>query len=271
MPSFLYGTAWKEDDTRRCVETALAEGFRGIDTANQRMHYHEAAVGEALARSYERGVVSREDLFLQTKFTPRHGQDHRLPYDASAPLGDQVEASLASSLEHLGTDYLDSYLLHGPSDRARLTETEWAIWRAIEALYRRGEARSIGVSNFSRDQLRELCDGADIAPQVVQNRCFARRRWDADVRALCREEGITYQAFSLLTANGEIARDRRFGEIAERRGLTPAQVVFSFALAVGMIPLTGTTKAEHMREDLACLDYELAGEDVELIENIAVS
>src|SRR5438034_5695705 len=110
VPRFLYGTAWKEDETQRLTELALQQGFRGIDTANQRRHYHEAAVGKAVAAAVRDGLVSREDLFLQTKFTSRAGQDHRLPYDPLAPVATQVEQSLAGSLGHLGTDAVDSFL-----------------------------------------------------------------------------------------------------------------------------------------------------------------
>src|SRR5437870_12690728 len=91
VPRFLYGTAWKEDRTQRLTELALAHGFRGIDTANQRRHYDEAAVGQAIAASVANRLVVREHLFLQTKFTFRSGQDHRLPYDPAAPVPEQVE------------------------------------------------------------------------------------------------------------------------------------------------------------------------------------
>src|SRR6266436_5194631 len=114
VPRFLYGTAWKEDATQRLTQLALQQGFRGIDTANQRRHYHEAAVGQAIAASVAGGLVARDDLFLQTKFTFREGQDHRLPYDPGAPIAVQVEQSFASSLEHLITDVIGSYVLHGP-------------------------------------------------------------------------------------------------------------------------------------------------------------
>src|SRR5438094_7764838 len=97
VPRFLYGTAWKEEQTQRLTELALAQGFRGIDTANQRRHYHEAAVGKAIAAALAEGLVTRDELFLQTKFTFRRGQDQRLPYDADAPIAAQVEQSLASS------------------------------------------------------------------------------------------------------------------------------------------------------------------------------
>src|SRR6267142_2659346 len=108
VPRFLYGTAWKEDETRRLTELALRQGFRGIDTANQRRHYHEAAVGQGIAAAVKSGLVARADLFLQTKFTFRRGQDDRLPYDPSAPIRAQVAQSFASSLEHLGTTIIDS-------------------------------------------------------------------------------------------------------------------------------------------------------------------
>lgn len=271
VPRFLYGTAWKEDDTQRCVEEAVEAGFRGIDTANQRRHYYEAGVGEALQALYDRGAIARSDVFLQTKFTPRGGQDHRLPYDSQAPLPEQVEQSAKRSLEHLRTGVLDSYVLHGPTHPRQWSEDDASIWRAMEALYRAGTTRYLGASNVDLDQLRTLCERATVAPHFVQNRCFARRRWDADIRAFCREQGIVYQGFSLLTANGEIARDPRFAELVQRTKKTPAQVVFAFALGVGMIPLTGTTKAEHMREDLEALDFELSEADLRLLEDIAIS
>src|ERR1700683_5006053 len=122
--SFLYGTAWKEDRTAALVELALRTGFRAIDTANQRRHYFEAGVGEGLAAAYRAGIVPRDDLFLQTKFTYQRGQDHRLPYDPAASLAVQVAQSLASSLEHLGTDHADSFVLHGPSSGYEWTDAD---------------------------------------------------------------------------------------------------------------------------------------------------
>src|SRR5687767_15576846 len=149
VPRFLYGTAWKEDQTQTLTELALRQGFRGIDTANQRRHYHEAAVGQAVSAVVAGGLVARAELFLQTKFTFRPGQDHRLPYDPAAPIGTQVEQSFASSLEHLGTDVIDSYVLHGPMRAVGLGADDWAAWRAMEALHDGKRARLLGVSNVS--------------------------------------------------------------------------------------------------------------------------
>src|SRR5882762_994296 len=100
VPDFIYGTAWKEGQTAALTELALRAGFRGIDTANQRKHYFEAGVGEGLAAAYQAGVVTRADLFLQTKFTYQRGQDYRLPFDPAASFTKQVAQSLSSSLEH---------------------------------------------------------------------------------------------------------------------------------------------------------------------------
>lgn len=265
VPTFLYGTAWKEEGTEGLVRAALAAGFRGIDTANQRRHYHEAGVGRALRAAWAGGEVTREELFLQTKFTHLGGQDHRLPYDPHAPVAEQVEQSFGSSLEHLGVERVDSYVLHGPSQRRGLHADDQEAWRAMEAIQQAGGTRLLGVSNVTADQLRELLDMARVRPAFVQNRCFARLGWDAAVRALCDEAGIVYQAFSLLTANPHALEHPAVREIAARHGRTVPQVIFRFALDLGMIPLTGTTNPAHMREDLEAYGFALSTDELEAV------
>jgi len=267
--SFIYGTAWKEDNTQRLVELALESGFRGIDTANQRRHYHEAAVGQAIAVAIKSGLVTRAELFLQTKFTFRGGQDHRLPYDPEAPIAVQVEQSFASSLKHLGTDVIDSYVLHGPTQWAGLAAADWEAWRAMERLQKTGLARALGVSNVSAEQLQALCQGAHIRPRFVQNRCYAIRGWDREVRELCAANDIAYQGFSLLTANRPLMARPEMVQIAARHGRTVAQIVFRFALDVGMIPLTGTSDPNHMQTDLEVSSFHLDPQEVQLIEGLA--
>ncbi len=268
VPRLLYGTAWKEDQTRRLTGLAIRQGFRGIDTANQRRHYHEAAVGEALAECISAGAVARDDLFLQTKFTFQRGQDHRLPYDPAAPVRVQVEQSFAQSLEHLQTTTIDSYLLHGPTQRTGLGTDDWEAWRAMEAVHDGGRVRLLGVSNFTLQQLRALCDRARVRPRFVQNRCYAARGWDRYVRGFCRENGLTYQGFSLLTANTDALNHRDVARVASRVGRTASQVVFRFALEVGMVALTGTTSAAHMRDDFEAFDFRLAPDEVNRIESL---
>jgi diketogulonate reductase-like aldo/keto reductase len=271
IPDFLYGTAWKEERTAALTELALRSGFRGIDTANQRRHYFEAGVGEGLAAAYRAGIVSRADLFLQTKFTYRAGQDHRLPYDVAADLPTQVAQSLASSLEHLGTDHVDSYVLHGPSSGYGWSAQDGEVWAAMARQRDAGRIRLLGVSNVSLRHLQQLVASGAEPPSFVQNRCFARVGWDAQVRAFCAKWKIVYQGFSLLTANGETLQHPLVLGIAARHRATPAQVVFRFAQAVGMLPLTGTTDPAHMREAVASRAVALAPDEVRGIESVAVS
>src|SRR5512145_342738 len=268
VPEFLYGTAWKEDRTAALTELALRMGFRGIDTANQRRHYFEAGVGQGLAAAYRAGIVTRADLFLQTKFTYQGGQDHRLPYDPAADLSTQVAQSMASSLEHLGTDHVDSYVLHGPSSARDWTEDDEEVWTAMVKERVAGRTRLLGVSNVSRRHLEQMAATRAESPACVQNRCFARLGWDREVRAFCAERGIVYQGFSLLTANLEVLHHPLVMGIAVRGRVTPPQVVFAFARAVGMLPLTGTSDAKHMQQDLASRDLSLSADDVRAIGSL---
>jgi diketogulonate reductase-like aldo/keto reductase len=269
IPCFMYGTAWKKEATTKLVELAVASGFSAIDTANQLIHYQEALVGEALQALQMRGI-KRESLFLQTKFTPPAGQDHRTPYDPSADLTTQVNQSFDSSLAHLRTDYMDSYVLHAPLSRRGLGNADWEVWGAMEGLYQSGKTTMIGISNVTADQLTMLSAQANVKPMVVQNRCFAALGWDKQVREICQAQRIIYQGFSLLTANREVLADPEVHMIARRLGATPAQIIFCFAMQIGMLPLTGTTSEQHMKEDLQAEQLALSTEEIQRIETIAV-
>ncbi len=267
IPLFIYGTAWKKEATSQLVQQAVAEGFTAIDTANQLIHYQEALVGDALLEIAKQGV-KRESLFLQTKFTPVNGQDHRTPYDANADLTTQVNQSFQSSLSHLHTDYLDSYVLHGPYARRGLSEADWEVWAAIESFYESGKSKMIGISNVSAEQLALLCAKARHKPMVVQNRCYAAFGWDKEVRDLCREHRIIYQGFSLLTANREVFTEPDVQAMAAKYCTGLAQIVFRFSQQVGMLPITGTTNQQHMAEDLTSDQFTLTADEVAFIETI---
>ena len=269
IPSLMYGTAWKKEATTELVQLAVASGFTAIDTANQLIHYEEALVGEALQALAKKGI-KRDSLFLQTKFTSVDGQGGRTPYDPSADLTTQVSQSFDSSLNHLGTDYVDSYVLHAPFQRRGLGTADWEVWTAMEGLYRAGKTKMIGVSNITGAQLAQLCEQANVKPMVVQNRCFAALGWDKAVREICRTNGIVYQGFSLLTANREVLGDPEIHAIATRINATVAQVIFRFAMLIGMLPLTGTTNQQHMKEDLQAGQFTLTDEEVQRIETIAL-
>jgi len=263
-PPILYGTAWKEARTQPLVERAIELGFRGIDTAAQPKHYDEAAVGRAIAAAIARGVVAREALFVQTKFTPYPGQDpRRVPYDPKAPLAEQVAQSFASSLENLQTDYVDSLVLHSPM---RDAESLAAVWIAMEAIAEEGRARLLGISNcYSVAYLEHLWSTARIKPSVVQNRFYAATGYDVDIRSFCAEHGMVYQSFWTLTANGELLASPELLRPAERHGRTPAQILFRYLTHEGVVPLTGTQSEEHMREDLAIFEFELSHDERDAI------
>jgi diketogulonate reductase-like aldo/keto reductase len=265
----MYGTAWKKEATTQLVQLAVASGFTAIDTANQLIHYQEALVGEALQALAKKGI-KRDALFLQTKFTSVDGQGGRSPYDASADLATQVRQSFDSSLAHLGTEYVDSYVLHAPISRRGLGTADWEVWTAMEGLYHSGKTKMIGISNVMAGQLAQLCEQVNVKPMVVQNRCFAALGWDQEVREICQANGITYQGFSLLTANREVLADREIQAIAKRLGTGPAQIIFRFAMQIGMLPLTGTASQQHMKEDLQAEQLALSSEEIQRIETIAL-
>jgi diketogulonate reductase-like aldo/keto reductase len=265
VPLIMYGTAWKEDRTQALALEAVATGFRALDTANQRKHYVEEEVGAAVSVAIGSGTVTREDLFLQTKFTYQHGQDYRIPYDPGCDLTTQVRQSITSSLEHLGVNRLDSYILHGPSRSVGLGQADWETWRTMEDAVDEGLIGLLGISNVSVDQLDILLGGARIRPAFVQNRCLARASWDAQVRALCRTHDVIYQAFSLLSGNRQVLLKPCVSEIAHRHNKSVPQVVYRFVLELGMLPLTGTTDGAHMRQNLDIFDFTLTGDETDTL------
>lgn len=266
-PPIIYGTAWKEDETAELVKKAVIAGFRGIDTANQKKHYREDYAGEALLELGKQGI-GREELFLQSKYTYPQGQDHRMPYDPHADFATQVRSSFTGSLKNLHTDYLDSYLLHGPSSSKGMTDADWQVWVAMEELQESGQARMIGVSNVGLHHVVELCEKAKIKPKIVQNRCFAVRGWDQSVRDYCLKNQIIYQGFSLLTANPQVVHHPQVAAIGRRLSILPQQVIFRFAVQIGILPLTGTTDLQHMKDDLEVVKLKLSDDDMGVIREI---
>jgi diketogulonate reductase-like aldo/keto reductase len=260
MPGLLYGTAWKKERTAALVERALSAGFRGIDTACQPKHYDEAGVGTGMAAALRRGLT-REELFVQTKFTPIGGQDpRRLPYDPRASLPEQVRQSCRASLANLQTSYLDCLLIHSPLETAART---LEVWRELEALVERGLVRALGISNcYELALLQALYAAARVKPLVVQNRFYAQTGYDRGIRVFCRAHGMVYQSFWTLTANREALAEARLQQLAQRYGVTPAQLFFRALTQIGIVPLTGTTSDEHLRQDLAIFEFELAPADL---------
>ncbi len=266
MPPILYGTAWKKEQTTTFVMQAIQTGFRGIDTAGQPKHYDESRVGEAIGRLGELGL-KREDLFIQTKFTPVSGQDHsNMPYDPEASPVDQVTQSFTSSLRNLKTGYVDSLVLHSPLATLRQT---MEVWNAMEAFFKSGEVKQLGISNcYSLSTLQSIYAKAEVKPAVVQNRFYQASGYDIDLRAWSAEKNILYQSFWTLTANPHLLAGNPVTTIAARHNRTSAQVFFRFLTQRGIVPLTGTRSEQHMKEDLAIFEFELSDEELKLIEEL---
>ncbi len=264
--NILYGTAWKQDDTERLVRRALEAGFRGIDTACQPKHYNEEGVGAGIAASLN-PRLKRAQLYLQTKFTPLWGQEPRqVPYDVRATLAEQVAQSSAQSLKNLRTDYLDCLLLHSPLPDPHDT---FEVWRAMEKLVDAGTVRQLGISNVSRiEQLRAVCDNVRVQPSVLQNRFHADNAYDQRLREFCRERGIVYQSFWTLTANPQLLAHDTVHALARRHGRTPAQILFRYLTQLGIVPLTGTRSAQHMRQDLAIFGFELGAAECDSMNTL---
>lgn len=263
IPKLIYGTAWKKERTGALVEQAVKLGFRGIDTAGQPKHYDEAGVGKGLAACFQSGL-KREQIYLQSKFTPVDGQDPaRMPYDPHASLSRQVAESFENSLKNLGTDYLDGLILHSPLASER---DSMEVWQAMEAIFDAGGARQLGISNCYRLAVLEgLYTRARIKPAVIQNRFYAATGYDREIRAYCARHRIFYQSFWTLTANPMILGHPLVERLSSTYRRTPAQLFFRYLSQVEIIPLTGTTSESHMREDLAILDFILSDQELKAL------
>ncbi|KAF7315701.1 Aldo-ket-red domain-containing protein [Mycena indigotica] len=245
-PSIIYGTAWRENRTASLVVAAVLKGFRAIDTACQPKHYREDLVGEALLTLQSRHGIKREDLFLQTKYTPigGHSTSKPLPYDPSTSITTQINASFAKSLSNLYTTYLDSYILHSPLPT--LEETIEA-WEALGALQDSGKVRAIGVSNTYEVSILESL--ATIRPvQVVQNRWHERNSWDRDVCRYCKDHNIQYQSFWPLSGSPKLLASPELASVSLASKCTAPQALFKLAVLGGVTPLCGTTDEAHMEE-----------------------
>lgn len=256
IPRLIYGTAWKKERTADLVTEALASGFTGIDTACQPKHYREDLVGEGIGKAIRDGVISREALYVQTKFTSFLGQDpHNVPYDPASSLESQVDKSIATSLQnlsqaHTGAPYIDTMVLHSPLETMELTVR---AWRALEQ-HVPHDVRALGVSNIEARELEILYEAALVKPIVVQNRFHARTAWDSEVRTYCEEKNMVYQSFWTLTANPSLLKSEVVSNVAQAVNVTREAALYLCVLSLGNVSvLNGTTNKQRMTEDIASL------------------
>lgn len=263
IPLLIYGTAWKKEQTAGLVERAVLAGFRGIDTACQPKHYNEEGVGEALRLLTSKGI-NRSGLFLQTKFTPLPGHDPlRIPYDPHADIPTQVQQSFKASQRNLGTDYVDSLVLHSPYTNF---DSFLAAWKAMEEIHKSGGARRLGISNcYDLALFKRFFEAVDVKPTILQNRFYQESGYDRELRAWSRERGVIYQSFWTLTANPHILQNRVIRDLARTYQRSEAQIFFRYLTQIGLVPLTGTTSELHMKEDLDIAEFSLESAELELV------
>jgi len=267
IPNMIYGTAWKKDKTSNLVYEALKEGFRGIDTAGQPKHYNEKGVGEGINKSIKDNIITRNDLYIQTKFTPIDGQDkNNMPYEITDDLKIQIRKSFENSKKNLQVEYIDSYILHSPIfPGKKLIEA----WLTMEEFYSLKEVGQLGISNcYDLDVLKYLYKNSDIKPAIVQNRFYAQSGYDKEIRVWCKQKGILYQSFWSLTANPEIVNSSVINQLSKKYNKTKEQIFYKFLNELEIIPLNGTTSNEHMKLDLNIKDFYLEKSEIETISSM---
>jgi 2,5-diketo-D-gluconate reductase A len=228
-------------DTAQAVTTALEAGYRHIDTAE--MYGNEKEVGEAIAKS----GLARTDVYVTSKLS----NDAHRPEDA--------RAAFDLTLEALGFDYIDLFLIHWPLP-TRYDGDFVSTWQVLEEFYRAGRARSIGVSNFQPHHLRRLHEETEIPPAVNQIEVHPYLTQD-EVRGFCAEHGIAIEAWSPI-GRGMVLEDPVIGAVARRVGKTPAQVVLRWHIERGDIIFPKSVTPARIRENFDIFDFELSGGDV---------
>jgi 2,5-diketo-D-gluconate reductase A len=233
-------------ETEVAVATALESGYRHIDTA--RLYDNEGEVGAAIAKS----GIPRDELFVTTKvWNSDQG------YDATL-------AAFDKSLERLGFDYVDLYLIHWPLPKVdRYVET----WRALEKLAAEGRSRAIGVSNFQIAHLRRLIDETGTVPAVNQVECHPNLT-QAPLRAFHAQHGIATEAWSPLARGGAVLSDERISAIAAAHGKSPAQVILRWHLQVGNVVIPKSVTPSRIAENLDVFDFALDDDELAVVKGL---
>lgn len=234
-----------EEETHAAVEAALAAGYRHLDTAAS--YGNEAAVGAAIKAS----GIAREELFVTTKLWIQH-----------APAGsveDDTRRAFERSLNRLGLDYLDLYLIHQPLG------DYYSEWRAMQGIHKEGLARAIGVSNFHPDRLVDLIDHNEIVPAVNQIETHPFHQRAAD-QSLMRERGVQIESWGpFAEGRNNLFTDPALTAIAEEQGRSVAQVVLRWLIQRDVVVIPKSVRPERMAENLAVFDFDLSDDQVNRI------
>ncbi|MEB2302237.1 aldo/keto reductase [Lysinibacillus xylanilyticus] len=244
MPLIGYGVfrVPEGDDLAEAVKTAIDKGYRSIDTAQ--VYRNEESVGRGIRAAIDEGLVTREELFVTSKVW-----NDGLSYE-------ETLAAYDSSLEKLGLDYLDLYLVHWPGIDTNYVD----VYKALEKVYQDGRVRSIGVSNFHVHHLENLLKETSVVPVINQIE-FHPHLTQEEVRAFCKENGIQVEAWSPLM-NGSLLEESLIQQLASKYGKTPAQIVLRYDVQHGVVTIPKTMTPARMTENLTVFDFALTEEEM---------
>ncbi|WP_423056982.1 aldo/keto reductase [Bacillus velezensis] len=249
MPWFGIGVFKVEEGAElvNAVKTALVHGYRSVDTAA--IYGNEEGVGEGIRQGLQEAGLKREDIFVTSKVW-------------NADLGyEETLKAFDTSLEKLGLDYLDLYLIHWPVEGKYID-----AWRALETLYRDARIKAIGVSNFQIHHLKHLMKETEIKPMINQVE-YHPRLTQKELLAFCTEQGIQLEAWSPLM-QGQLLDHPVLQEIAEKYGKSAAQVILRWDLQNGVITIPKSTKKHRIEENANVFDFELSAEDMKRIDDL---
>lgn len=244
MPLVGYGVfrVPEGDDLAEAVKTAIAKGYRSIDTAQ--VYRNEESVGRGIRAAIEEGLVTRDELFITSKVW-----NDGLSYD-------ETLAAYDSSLEKIGLDYLDLYLVHWPG----IDENYIEVYKALEKIYQDDRVRSIGVSNFHVHHLEKLLKGTTVVPVINQIE-FHPHLTQEEVRAYCQDKGIQVEAWSPLM-NGSLLEEALIQELASKYDKTPAQIVLRYDVQHNVVTIPKTMTPTRMVENLDVFNFSLTDEEM---------
>ncbi|KON84665.1 glyoxal reductase [Rossellomorea marisflavi] len=247
MPEIGYGVFRVEEgkDLEKAVETAIRIGYRSIDTAA--IYQNEKSVGKGVQNAIDAGLVTREELFITSKVW-----NDGLSYD-------ETIQAYNDTLERLGLEYLDLYLIHWPGQNKYMEP-----WKALEALYKEGRIKSIGVSNFQVSHLEHLLETAEVKPVINQIE-FHPKLVQEEVRAFCEKHDIQVEAWSPLM-NAELLNHETVNEIAESLGKSAAQVILRWDLQHGVVTIPKSMTESRIKENIDIYDFELTEEQVKTLD-----
>ncbi|CAH3165584.1 unnamed protein product [Porites lobata] len=258
LGTFQMKSVAEDDVIYRTINSALQCGCRLIDTAA--VYRNEADIGRALKELLPKYGLSRQDVFITSKLSPR---DHGF---------DSAEAACMKSLEALDCEYLDLYLIHWPGvqklkrEDPNNSELRKGSWLALEKLYKAGLLRSIGVSNYTVAHLEEMLQYATVVPAVLQVE-FHPRLFQKGLLEYCQRKGIWLQAYTSL-GQGKLLDEAQVRSIATTYNKSTAQVLLKWALQhnVGVIPKS--VRPQHIKDNLSVNDFQLSAKDMAILNHM---